>query len=328
MVITRTPFRISFFGGGTDYPVWYEKNGGAVLSTTIDKYCHISCRYLPQFFNHKDRITYSKVELVSHIDEIEHPVVRESMRFMNIGDGLEINNFDDLPARSGMGSSSSFAVGILHAFSVLKGYKPDRKKLALDAIHVEQNLVKDNVGCQDQVAAAFGGFNKIIFEGGEKIIVEPLALEPERIKSLENRLMLFFTGRSRFASEVASDQIKNTPQKAKELKLMFDMVDKGIEILKKGNLEDFGLLLEESWQIKRDLTTKITNPFIDEIYATGKKAGATGGKLLGAGSGGFMLFFVPPEKQESVKKALSDLTFVPFEFENEGTVVLYEYNGI
>lgn len=323
MVITRTPLRISFFGGGTDYPAWFEANGGAVLSTTIDKYVHIGCRYLPQFFDHRSRIAYSKVELVKSTEEIEHPVVREGLKFIGEERGVEVNNFDDVPARSGMGSSSSFAVGLLHALRVLRGERPSKEKLALDAIHLEQNLLKENVGCQDQVAAAFGGLNKIVFGGADKIKIEPLVLSDARRKLFEDHLMLFFTGRSRYASEIAAEQLKNTAEKEKELRTMFGMVDKAIQILKTGDLNDFGKLLDESWKIKRGLSSQISNREIDEIYESGKAAGAIGGKLLGAGGGGFILFFVPLEKREGLKAKLSKILHVPFSLETGGSQVIY-----
>lgn len=326
MVITRTPFRISFFGGGTDYPAWYEENGGAVISTTIDKYCHISCRYMPQFFDHKSRIAYSKVELVKSTEEIQHPVVRAALNFLNINEGMEIHNFDDLPARSGMGSSSSFAVGILHALLVLKGEKPTKEELALKAIHVEQNLLKDNVGCQDQTAAAFGGLNKIVFGGPDKIKVEPIILSDARLKLFQDHLLLFFTGRSRYASEIAEEQIKNVCDKGNELRAMHKMVDESIRILKEGDINDFGKLLDESWRLKRGLSSKITTPFMDEVYEAGKAAGAIGGKLLGAGGGGFILFFVRPEDRENIKARLKNLLHVPFNFENGGSQVIYRQN--
>src|SRR3989344_5648798 len=315
MIITRTPFRISFFGGGTDYPVWFNEHGGAVLSTTIDKYCHIGCRYLPQFFEHRSRIAYSRVELVKSIDEIEHPVVREGLRFIGEERGVEINNVDDLPARSGMGSSSSFAVGLLHALGVLRGKKPSKEELALNAIHVEQNMMKENVGCQDQVAAAYGGLNKIVFGGTDKMRVEPIILSDTRRKLFEDHLLLFFSGRSRYASEIVAEQIKNTPQKTRELEKMFQMVDETTGILKSGNLEEFGKLLDEAWKIKRGLSSRITTAHIDEIYEAAKAAGALGGKALGAGGGGFMLFFVSPERREAVKSKLNSLLNVPFRFE-------------
>ncbi len=323
MVITRTPLRISFFGGGTDYPAWYEENGGAVLSTSIDKYCYLSCRYLPQFFDHRSRIAWSQIELVKSRDEIQHPVVREALKFVDMDDGVEIHNFNDLPSRSGMGSSSSFTVGIVHALRVLRGERPDKTQLATDAIHIERNLLRENVGSQDQVAASFGGLNKIIFGGPEHIRVEPVLLDPATLQHLQDHLLLFFTGRSRSASEIAVHQIRNIPNKGNELRTMRRMVDDAIRILQGGALDDFGKLLDESWHIKRGLSSQVTNSSIDEIYETGKKAGAFGGKLLGAGGGGFVLFFVPPERKENVKTKLKALLHVPFRFESCGSQVIY-----
>ncbi|MDP3724888.1 MAG: kinase [Nanoarchaeota archaeon] len=324
MVITRTPFRVSFFGGGTDYPVWYEKNGGAVLSTTIDKYCWVSARHLPPFFEHKSRIAYSKIELVKQREEIEHPVVRETLGLLGVEGGVEIHNFNDLPARSGMGSSSSFTVGLLHALHVLKGKNPEKEKLAQNAIHVEQNLLKENVGCQDQVAAAFGGFNKITFGGKEHMRVEPIALEEEKLNAFQDRLMLFFTGLSRNSSEIAAHQVKNIPKKTRELRRMREMVDESIAMLRGNDFDGFGRLLHEAWNIKRDLSSEITNSFIDGIYKAGREAGALGGKLLGAGGGGFILFYVPLERKENVKTKLRDFLHIPFRFENKGSEVIYK----
>lgn len=323
MVITRTPFRISFFGGGTDYPAWFEGHGGAVLSTTIDKYCHISCRYLPQFFDHRSRVAYSKIELVKSHDEIEHPVVRAGLNFLGENEGVEINNFDDLPARSGMGSSSSFTVGFLHALRVLRGEKPSKEQLALDAIHLEQSMLKENVGCQDQAAAAFGGLNKILFGGPEKIRIEPVVLSDARRSLFQDHLLLFFTGRSRYASDIVVEQIQKIPERARELKRMLEIVDEAVAILKSGDLNDFGRLLDESWKIKKGLSSRITTDYVDETYKAAKEAGALGGKLLGAGGGGFMLFFVSPEKREAVKSGLSKLLNVPFRLESQGSHVIY-----
>ncbi|MBI2035442.1 MAG: kinase [Candidatus Liptonbacteria bacterium] len=325
MIITRSPLRISFFGGGTDYPAWFESSGGgSVLSTSIDKYCHISARFLPQFFDHRSRIAYSKVELVNSVDEIEHPVVRHALNFVGIKDGVEIHNFDDLPARSGMGSSSSFTVGLLHALSALKGERVSRERLAKDAIHIEQNLLRENVGCQDQVAAAYGGLNKISFGGKEKIKIEPIILSDARKKFFQDHLMLFFTGRSRYASEIAAEQVKNTPQKSNELKAMLTMVDDAVKVLQGGDLNDFGKMLHETWQLKRSLSSKITNSLIDEAYDAGRGAGASGGKLLGAGGGGFLLFFANPELHGRIKTSLSKLLHIPFSFENDGSQIIYE----
>lgn len=334
MIITRTPLRISFFGGGTDYPAWFKENGGAVLSTSIDKYSHVSARFLPQFFDHRSKITYSKVELVKSREEIAHPVVRHALKFMDIRDGVEINNFDDLPSRAGMGSSSSFTVGLLHALSLLKGGRPTKEKLAYDAIHVEQNLLKENVGCQDQMAAAFGGFNKIVFEGSGgaspihnnvkwSIKLEPIFLGEAKMKRFQDHLMLFFTGFSRNASEIAAHQIKNIPNKSKELSTMQGLVDEAIAVLKGDNINDFGKLLDETWKLKRSLSPHVTTSLIDEAYKAGKEAGALGGKLLGAGGGGFVLFFVPPGRRDAVRAKLKNLLIVPFKFDSDGTKVIY-----
>jgi D-glycero-alpha-D-manno-heptose-7-phosphate kinase len=326
MIISRTPFRISFFGGGTDYPVWFNENKGAVLATTIDKYCYISCRYLPPFFDHKYRIVYSKMENVRELREIQHPLVREGLRFTNINSGVELHHDADLPARSGLGSSSSFAVGLLHTLYALKGQMADKKMLADQAIHLEQNVLKENVGCQDQYMAAFGGFNIIHFNGLDDIKVEHLILKPERIKELEDHLMLIFTGFTRFASDIASEQIKIIPKKNNELQGMLQMVEEGASILT-GNkdIANFGKLLHNAWLYKKSLTHKISNERIDEIYKTGLEAGALGGKILGAGGGGFMLLFVRPEKQKKVREALTHLLFVSFSFENSGsTIIVYQ----
>lgn len=325
MIITRTPFRISFFGGGTDYPVWYKENGGAVLSTTIDKYCYLNCRYFPPYFDTKHRVVWSKIEHVDDIDDIEHPSVREVLKYLNVSSGVEIHHSADLPARAGMGSSSSFTVGLLHALSVLKGDEIGKKKLLLDAIHIEQNLMKESVGSQDQSAAAFGGLNKIIFGGDEEVVVNPIDVSPERLSQLQDSLMLFFTGFSRTASEIAAEQIKNTPKKGTELRAMAGMVDEAVDILQdpKREIDDFGRLLHETWRLKRGLTSNISTPQVDEIYAKAKKAGALGGKLLGAGGGGFMLLYVKFEDQAKVKEALKNLVHVPFKFEGFGSQVIY-----
>mgnify|MGYP001587387443 FL=1 len=323
MIITRTPFRISFFGGGSDYPIHFENHGGSVLSTTIDKYCYISVRYLPPFFEHKSRIVWSKLESVKHHDEIQHPSAREILKFLNIDKGVEIHHDADLPARSGLGSSSSFSVGLIHALNALNGKIITKRQLALDAVYIEQEKLKENVGCQDQTAAAFGGFNKIEFGGHHKIAVHPISLSSGKLNLLQNNLMLFFTGLARTASEVAEEQIKNTRNKEYEIKSMAKMVDEAINILNSGDIEDFGKLLHESWQIKKSLSSQISNSSIDEIYEAGLKSGAIGGKLLGAGNGGFILFFVKPELQNQVKEKLKNLLYVPFKFENLGSQIIY-----
>lgn len=330
MIITRTPFRISFFGGGTDYPPWFRENGGSVLATTIDKYCYISCRKLPQFFEHKHRIVYSRIENVSSISEIEHPAVRAVMTWKEVADGLEIHHDGDLPARSGLGSSSSFTVGLIHALRAMDGKRSSKKQLAASAIHVEQNVIGENVGSQDQISAAYGGFNRIDFHRDDTFTVEPVIFSDGRKSLLESHLMLCFTGFSRIASEIAKSKIENLKSREKELFKMHEMVDEGIDILQDLNrpIEDFGRLLDAGWQYKRSLSDKVSSPEIDQIYATAIKAGAIGGKILGAGGGGFLLLFAHPEKQQVIREALNKLIHVPFKFENSGSrVVLYEPNG-
>lgn len=325
MIISRTPFRISFFGGGTDYPVWYKENCGAVLSTSIDKYCYITIRYLPPFFpDHNYRVVYSKVENVKSVTEIQHPAVRALLKFCKVNKGVEIHHDGDLPARSGLGSSSSFVVGLLHSLYALKGIMVPKSALAKEAIHLEREVLKENVGSQDQVAVAYGGFNKIVFSSDDNFRVEPITLRSEKLEQLHNHLILIFTGFSRFASKIASAQITNTANKKKELGLIQDMVDEAINILN-GNRDilEFGKLLHESWKIKRSLTNKVSTLKLDNIYDKALKAGAIGGKLLGAGGGGFMLLFAPPEKHQRIKEELNDFLEVKFSFENEGSQIIY-----
>ena len=324
MIITRTPFRISFFGGGTDIPAWYRENGGAVLSTTIDKYCYISCRGLPPFFDHRHRLVYSKQELINDITEIIHPAIRETFRFMNISEGLEIHHNGDLPAKSGLGSSSSFTVGLLHALYALKGKMIAKRRLALEAIHIEQEMIKEHVGSQDQVAVAFGGLNKIVFSGQHNIEVNPIILSKSRFQQFQDHLMLFFTGFSRLASEIEEDKIKQISNKKTELSSLYNMVEDAIDILNgEGDIVDFGKLLHESWRLKKSLSDKVSTSHIDDIYETGIKNGAIGGKLLGAGGGGFILFFVKPEDQSKLRQALGHLLHVPFRFDTTGSQIVY-----
>ena len=324
MIICRTPFRISFFGGGTDIPAWYKENGGAVISTTVDKYCYISCRRLPPFFEYKHRIVYSKYEHVNKIDEILHPAVRETFRFMNINEGLEIHHDGDLPARSGIGSSSSFTVGLLHVLYALKGKMITKKRLALEAIYIEQEMIKEHVGSQDQIAVAFGGFNTILFSGQHNIEVNPITLSKTRVQLFQDHLMLFFTGFSRFASEIEEAKIKQISNKKNELSLLHNMVEEAINILnREGDIVDFGRLLHESWRLKKSLSDKVSTSHIDDIYETGIKNGAIGGKLLGAGGGGFMLFFVKPGDRDRLKQALGQLLHVPFRFDTTGSQIIY-----
>ena len=323
MIITRTPFRISFFGGGTDYPSWYRQNKGAVLTTTIDKYCYISVRHLPPFFEHKHRIVYSIIEMVKDIDEIKHPAVRGILKYLNIDFGLEIHHDGDLPARTGLGSSSSFTVGLLNALYALLGKMKSKEELAKEAIFVEQNILKENVGCQDQIEVAFGGLNKITFLPDDSFIVEPVILPPGKKDEFEKHLLLYFTGISRYASEIAKEQLENIEKKKYELKILHQMVEDGIKILiGNGDLKDFGKLLDEAWQLKRSLSNKVSNPVIDEIYDRAKKIGVIGGKLLGAGGGGFMLFFAPPELHQKIREEIKGL-FVPFKFENQGSQIIF-----
>jgi D-glycero-alpha-D-manno-heptose-7-phosphate kinase len=325
MIITRTPFRISFFGGGTDYPVWYEKNGGAVLSTTINKYCYISCRYLPPFFPYKFRIRYSFREETQTVNEIKHPSVRECLKFIDIKEGIEMVHTSDLPAQSGMGSSSSFTVGFLNALYALIGKIVGKKQLAIEAIHIEQNLMKENIGSQDQVAVAFGGFNKITFGGEEQVYVQPVTINSEKINLLQEYSMLFFTGFVRNASEIAGEQIRLINTKRKYLTAMMEMVEKAVEILNSRTIEieKFARLLHESWMIKKELSSLISTPQIDEIYDTARSAGASGGKLLGAGGGGFMLIFADPRIQPKIREKLKKVLCVPFRFENLGSQVIF-----
>jgi D-glycero-alpha-D-manno-heptose-7-phosphate kinase len=331
MIITRTPFRISFFGGGTDYPTWYTQHGGEVLSTTINKYCYITCRHLPPFFEHKHRIVYSAIENVRNWDEIKHPAVRAVLGWSKYDKGLEIHHDGDLPARSGLGTSSSFTVGLLHAIAALKGSYISKEQLARDALHIEQNVIGESVGSQDQVAAAFGGFNRIEFRRSGNFSVSPVVLKKQRHKTFQKHLMLCFTGISRIAAEVAKSKIDNLSRREAELKRMHEMVDEATQILQSTTrpIEEFGDLLHEAWQCKRQLSDKVTTPEVDQIYQAARDAGAIGGKLLGAGGGGFMLLFVRPEHQARVRKSLNTLVHVPFEFEESGSrVMLYQPNGL
>ena len=324
MIITRAPLRISFFGGGTDYPLWYKENGGAVLSTTINKYCYISCRYLPPFFNYKYRIRYVEREETQNISEIKHPSVRECLKFVNIEHGIEMVHTSDIPARSGVGSSSAFTVGFLHALNALKGKMITKRQLARDAINIEHNLIKENVGAQDQVAVAFGGLNKIEFGGKDEFYVYPITIPKEKIELLQDHLMLFFTGFSRNASDIAGEQIRKTPLLKNQLQGMQGMVDKAVDILNSSfcDIRDFGKLLHESWQVKRSLTHMISTNEIDNIYETACRAGAIGGKLLGAGGGGFVLIFAEPGVQAKIREKLAKVLYVPFHFEKLGSQVI------
>ncbi|MBQ7276492.1 MAG: kinase [Bacilli bacterium] len=323
MIITRTPFRMSFFGGGTDMLDFFNKYGGAVLSTTFDKYCYVNVRHLPRFFDYKNQITYSKIERVKEVEQIEHPAVREAMKMLNMEE-LIITYDADLPARTGLGTSSSFAVGMLSAFYSLKGKYASKKKLAEDAIHLERDICKEKGGWQDQIAASYGGFNVIEFSNNS-FTVRPLIIEPNRKKELNDRLMLFFTGFSRFSSEIQTETSKNIENKVQQLLEMKSLVYKAESILvnKETSLDEFGKLLNHAWELKKSTGPTISNGKIDEMYLMAIESGALGGKLLGAGGGGFLLFYVPLDKQDDVKKALSDCLYIPFKFEESGTEVVY-----
>jgi D-glycero-alpha-D-manno-heptose-7-phosphate kinase len=324
MIISRTPFRISFFGGGTDYPSWVKQHGGAVLSTSFDKYCYITCRELPPFFDHKYRIAYSKVEHVKSIDDIEHPAVRAIMAEMQCSHGIEVHCDADLPARSGLGSSSSFVVGMVHSLHALTGKRTTKEWLAKEAIRIEQDVLKEHVGSQDQVAAAFGGFNVIRFSPDGQFSVEPVVLPARRTEELNNHLMLFFTGFSRFSSEIARTKVANLNKKAAELHRMRRMVDEALDILaSQTDIRQVGELLHNGWEDKRRLSDQVSNSYIDDLYSRARVAGAIGGKLLGAGGGGFMLLFAEPERHPDVRRELSELIHVPFRFESSGSQVIY-----
>ena len=326
MIISRTPFRISFFGGGTDYPAWFKENGGAVLATTIDKYCYLTCRYLPPFFEHRSRIVWSQIERVQEVAQIKHPAVREILTFLGIDEGVEIHHDGDLPARAGLGSSSSFVVGLLNALYNLKGIAPTKEQLVLDAILIERDQLQESVGSQDQVSVSFGGFNRIEFGSDGAFEVSPIIMAQERLQMLQDHLLLVYTGIARNASEVAGEQIRLTGQRKNELREMYQMVGEATNILcSDSDLVKFGELLHDSWGIKRSLTRQVSTPEIDRIYQAARDAGATGGKLLGAGGGGFMLFFVKPEKRQAVESSLHNLLQVPFRFEPTGSrIILFE----
>lgn len=328
MIISRTPFRMSFFGGGTDYPTWYQDQPGAVLATTIDKYCYITARYLPPFFKHSSRIIYSKMEHVTGIDEIDHPSVREVLRFLEITKGIEIHHDGDLPARTGLGSSSAFTVGLLNALYALKGQMTTKEQLAHEAIHVEQEMIKENVGSQDQSMAAYGGLKHIEFGGESHLAVRPVTIAEDASETFQGHMMLFFTGFSRTASEIAKHQIKNIPDKKKQLHTMYEMVHEALSLLNSSDFVGFGKLLHESWCLKRMLSDKITTPQIDEMYEKALKAGALGGKLLGAGGGGFVLVYAEPDKQPAIRKALDGFLEIPFNFETLGSqIIFYQPNS-
>ena len=327
MIISKTPFRMSFFGGGTDMPSFFNEYGGAVISSTFDKYAYVNVRHLPPFMPYYTELCYSRFERVNDVNEIEHPAIREAMRMLDIHE-IRLTYEGDLPARTGLGTSSTFAVGMLNAFYALKGKYVGKRKLAEDAIYLERELCKEHGGWQDQIAAAFGGLNRIDFSNNQ-FKVTPIIIHPDKKKVLNDSLMLFFTGVSRFSSEVQKDTMSNQKEKLVQLKEMLSLVNNAQDILenKHSDLNDFGRLLHHTWELKRKTGGKISNGSIDALYERGLKAGALGGKLLGAGGGGFLLFYVEPDKRENLLKELDELMHVPFQFEDEGTSVVH-YNPI
>ena len=324
MIITKTPFRMSFFGGGTDMESFFRENGGAVLSTTFDKYCYVTIRHLPRFFEYKTHLTYSKMEYVSEYEEIQHPLIREAMKMLDMHE-MRLTYDSDLPARSGLGTSSSFAVGMLNAFYAMKGKYADKRKLADEAIYLERVLCNEAGGWQDQIAASFGGFNRINF-GPDGYEVLPVIISPERKRQLNNNLMMFFTGFTRFSSDVQkANNGSRTEDKRAKLKKMYELVDEAEAVLtdKARDLDEFGRLLDETWRLKKGTGAAISTDGIDRLYEKGIATGALGGKLLGAGGGGFLLFYVQPENQAALMEAMKDLMYIPFKFEDGGTRVIH-----
>ena len=327
MIITQTPFRMSFFGGGTDMEEFFRKHSGAVLSTTFDKYCYVNVRHLPRFFNYSTELSYSKTERVTSIREIEHPAIRNAMKMLDMHE-LRLTYEADLPARSGLGTSSSFAVGMLNAFYALKGKYADKRKLANEAIYLERELCQEAGGWQDQIAASYGGFNRINFNTDGTYDVLPVIISPDRKQALNDNLMMFFTGFTRFSSDIqkANSGTKETKdEKEKRLLEMLTLVDKAEHILtdKTADLDDFGRLLDHTWRLKKQTGSAVSTDNIDKLYEKGIKAGALGGKLLGAGGGGFLIFYVQPEYQKNVNDAMKDLMYIPFKFEDGGTRVIH-----
>ena len=322
MIITQTPFRMSFFGGGTDFPGFYKEHGGAVISTTFDKYCYVNVRHLPRFFDYSTELSYARTERVTDVEDIEHPAIREAMKYLDMHE-IRLTYEADLPARSGLGTSSSFAVGMLNAFYAHKGKYADKRKLADDAVYLERTLCKESGGIQDQIAASFGGFNRINFDA-DGYSVNPVIISPERKAALNRNLMLFFTGFSRFSSDIQVSAEQNLKSKQGRLLEMKALVDDAERILtSKTSLDEFGRLLDYTWKLKRGFSDQVTTDSIDAVYEKAIRAGAVGGKLLGAGGGGFLLFYVIPERQEAIRAALQDLLYVPFEFETAGTRVIH-----
>lgn len=324
MIITKTPFRMSFFGGGTDIESFFKEYGGAVLSTTFDKYCYVNVRHLPRFFEWKNELSYSKTERVVNVDDIGHPAIRNAMKMLDMHE-IRLMYEADLPARSGLGTSSSFAVGMLNAFYCLKGKYADKKKLADEAIYLERELCQEAGGWQDQIAAAFGGMNRIEFDKDGTYDVRPIIIHPDRKKQLNDNLLMFFTGFTRFSSDMQEANKAGYREKIKQLQEMYALVGDAEAVLenKHSDLDDFGRLLDKNWRLKRQTGGAITTGYIDDLYEKGLSAGALGGKLLGAGGGGFMVFYVPHEKKEAVMNAMKDILYIPFRFEDGGTQVVH-----
>ncbi len=324
MIITKTPFRMSFFGGGTDMEPFFREYGGAVLSTTFDKYCYVTVRHLPRFFDYTTELAYSRMERVKNVEEINHPAVRNAMKMLDMHE-IRLTYEADLPARSGLGTSSSFAVGMLNAFHCLKGKYADKKKLADQAIYLERVLCQEAGGWQDQIAAAFGGLNRIEFNKNGTYDVRPIIVHPERKQQLNDNLLMFFTGFTRFSSEMQKANAAGYAEKIRQLRQMYLLVNDAEAVLedKNSDLDDFGRLLDTTWRLKRQTGGAITTDSIDGLYEKGIEAGALGGKLLGAGGGGFLIFYVQPEKREAVMNAMKQLLYVPFRFEDGGTQVIH-----
>ena len=324
MIITKTPYRISFFGGGSDYPDWYKKYEGAVLSATIDKHIYLTCRYLPNFFQHKYRIVWSKIENVKNINNIEHAAVKNLLKHLKFTSGLEIHYDGDLPARSGMGSSSCFTVGLTKALLTLKKKSITNYDLAQKTINFEQKIMKEVVGSQDQVAAAIGGFNKIIFKKNNFIKVKKIS-KNQNISRLEDNLVLFYTGITRTAHKIASSYVnKLTNSKKEYIKNIVEHVKEGEKIIMSKNIDDFGKLLHSAWFLKKSLSKSISNPKIDNLYAEAIKSGALVGKLLGAGGGGFLLMYMKKSFRKKFLKKFPKVIEVPFKFSNEGSKVIFK----
>lgn len=324
MIISRTPFRVSLFGGGTDYPAWYRAHGGAVLAATIDKYCYLSCRYLPPFFEHRTRLVYSKIESCKNNEEVSHPAVRAVLGFLRIERGVEIHHDGDLPARSGMGSSSAFTVGLLNGLHALQGRMVSKAQLASESIFIEQDVLQETVGSQDQVMAAHGGLKHVCFSPDDAISTRPVTVSRERANDLNAHLMLFYTGIVRTASDVATSYVADIEAKRRQLRRLGEMVTEAMAILTSDqDLFAIGHLLHDAWLAKKSLSAKVSNSQVDALFGAALSAGALGGKLTGAGGGGFLLLFVPPDRHAHVKSALSELIHVPFKFESAGSQIIF-----